>query len=292
MIIKPRIPDMNPIAFRATLLNIIGNTALFCLKLVAGLMSGSIAIISDALNSLNDIAASIATFICVKISHKQADDGHPFGHSRAEPIAGLIVAVLAGILGFEVVREATEKVIAGGTVRVDLFTVAVPVVTMAAKGAMSWHFKRVGNMFNSPALKATAVDSMMDVFVSLAALVGIAGAWFGYGFFDPLAAYVISIWIIYTGYRIGMENIAYLMGKAPAPELLEDIKAAALSVSGVKAINTARAHYVGNFIHVEIHIEVDKDLSTLESHAIGKKVEQSMERIPSLDKAFVHIDPV
>src|SRR4030067_815864 len=103
---NPPMFDMNPVAFRATVINIIGNTALFALKLVGGLLSGSIALISDALNSLNDIAASIATFICVRISDKQADEGHPFGHSRAEPIAGLIIAVLAGILGFEVIREA------------------------------------------------------------------------------------------------------------------------------------------------------------------------------------------
>lgn len=283
---------MNPIAFRATLINILGNTGLFALKLVAGLLSGSIALISDALNSLNDIAASIATFICVKISDKQADDGHPFGHSRAEPIAGLIIAVLAGILGFEVIREAVERVLAGSKAEISLFTLVVPVITMAVKWVMSWHFKRVGKLFNSPALLATATDSLMDVFVALAALVGIAGAKLGYAFLDPVAAFVISLWIIRTGYRIGMDNIAYLMGQAPPPALMEEIKRAALAEKGVHAINTVRAHYVGNFIHVEIHIEVDKDLSTLESHAIGEEVERRIESIPSIDKAFVHLDPV
>lgn len=283
---------MKPVAFRATLINIAGNTALFVLKLVAGLLSGSIAIISDALNSLNDIAASVATFICVKISDKEADEGHPFGHSRAEPIAGLIIAVLAGILGFEVIRESAEKLMSGNGVEIDYFTISVPLITMGAKGLMSWHFSRVGRLVNSPALKATAVDSMMDVVIAFAALIGILGAWYGYYFFDPIAGFVISIWIIYTGYRIGMENIAYLMGQAPPPGLMEEIKHCALKVGGVRAINTVRAHYVGNFIHVEIHIEVDKNLSTLESHAIGKNVERSVERIGSLEKAFVHIDPV
>src|SRR3989338_7747544 len=136
--------DMNPIAFRATMLNILGNAGLFAMKLVAGLASGSIALISDALNSLNDIAASIATFICVYISDKQADEGHPFGHGRAEPIAGLIIAVLAGILGFEVIREGVERIIEGRRAVVEPYTLLVPLITMAAKGAMSWHFNRVG----------------------------------------------------------------------------------------------------------------------------------------------------
>lgn len=283
---------MNPIAFRATLINILGNTLLFALKLVGGMLSGSIALISDALNSLNDIAASVATFICVKISNKQADEGHPFGHSRAEPIAGLIIAVLAGILGFEVIREAVERVIAGSKAEISLFTLVIPVVTMVAKGLMSWHFKRVGRLFNSPALLATSTDSLMDVYVALAALVGIAGAKLGYPFLDPAAAFVISLWIIRTGYKIGMDNIAYLMGQAPEPALMDEIKRAALSEKGVRAIKTVRAHYVGNFIHVEIHIEVDKDLTTLESHAIGEEVERGIESIPSIEKTFVHIDPV
>ncbi len=282
---------MNPIAFRATLINIIGNTSLFALKLTAGLLSGSIALISDALNSFNDIAAAIATFICVKISDKAADEGHPFGHNRAEPIAGLIIAVLAGILGFEMIREAIERILMGTKAEVSLFTLLVPVVTMVTKGFMSWHFRKVGRMFNSPALTATALDSLMDVLVAVAVLVGIAGVKFGYGFLDPMAAFVISLWIIYTGYRIGLENIAYLMGQAPSPEMLEEIRRAALGVKGVKALDKVKAHYVGNFIHVEIHIEVNKDLSTLESHAIGEEVETRVESIGLIDKSFVHINP-
>ncbi len=283
---------MNPIAFRATILNIAGNTALFILKIAAGALSGSIALISDAINSLNDIVAAVATFICVKISNKQADSGHPFGHSRAEPIAGLIIAVLAGILGFEVIRASVERLLSKTAPEITAFSLAVPVITMAAKGSMAWHFKRVGRMFNSPALNATAIDSMMDVLIAVAALAGIAGAYMGYEYFDPLAGLVISLWIIYTGYKIGLENIAYLIGEAPPPLLMEAIKSAALAVKDVKAINTVRAHFVGNFIHVEIHVEVDKDLSTFDSHAIGKEVERSVEGVGSIEKTFVHIDPV
>lgn len=284
--------DMNPVAFRATVINILGNAGLFALKLVGGLMSGSIALISDALNSLNDIAASIATFICVRISDKQADEGHPFGHSRAEPIAGLIIAVLAGILGFEVIREAGERIYRGTTAEFSPLTLIVPVITMATKGLMSWHFSRVGKMVNSPALKATAIDSLMDVVVAIAAFIGLGGALMGYPWLDPAAGFVISIWIIYTGYKIGMENIAYLMGQAPEPALLSEIRKAALEVPGVKGLNTVKAHYVGPFIHVEIHIKVDKTLPTIESHGIGEEVANRVESIGTIEKAFVHIDPV
>lgn len=283
---------MNPAAFRATLLNILGNAGLFALKLTAGILSGSIALISEALNSLSDIAASVATFICVKISDKRADEGHPFGHSRAEPIAGLIIAILAGILGFEVIRASVERLLGEKTPEIGLFAMAVPLVTMLTKGLMGLHFKKIGRLINSPALRATATDSFMDVFIAVAALIGILGARAGYPFLDPAAGLAISVWIIYTGYRIGIENIDYLMGKSPEPEMLMEIKKAAMRCAGVISINTVRAHYVGNFIHVEIHVEVDKALSTYDSHEIGKQVEKNVEAIKSIEKSFVHIDPV
>jgi len=109
---------------------------------------------------------------------------------------------------------------------------------------------------------------------------------------DPVAGLLISLWIIYTGYRIGVENIDYLMGKSPDRAFIELIENSAKGTPGVKSLNKIRAHYVGNFIHVEMHIAVDKNLSTLESHAIGEEVERRVERFDAIEKTFVHIDPV
>jgi len=103
---------------------------------------------------------------------------------------------------------------------------------------------------------------------------------------------LISIWIIYTGYRIGVENIDYLMGRSPDRVFMEHIENAAKGAPGVKSLNKIRAHYVGNFIHVEMHIAVDKNLSTFDSHAIGEDVEKRVERFDAIEKAFVHIDPM
>ncbi|MEE8574892.1 MAG: cation diffusion facilitator family transporter [Thermodesulfobacteriota bacterium] len=284
---------MNPIALRATVLNIAGNTFLFILKLAAGITSGSIALISDALNSLTDIVSSIAIFICVRISDKKADEDHPFGHARAEPLAGLIVAIFAGILGFELIRSSVARLLAGDiTVEINAYILAVPIITMAVKLVMARYFKRTAKAVNSPAIMASAVDSMLDVGISAAALIGIVGVSLGYPVFDPAAGLFISFWIIYTGYKIGVENIDYLMGKAPSKELLEEIRSAALAVTGVGAVNTVRAHYVGNFIHVEIHVEVDKNMKTKDSHAVSDMVEDSLDKIEAIDKSFVHIDPV
>lgn len=279
-------------AYKATVVGIVFNTLLFIIKLVTGLMSGSIALLSDAFNSLTDIVTSIAIFICVRISDQEADEGHPFGHTRAEPIAGLIVAILAGILGFEIIRASIERLITRQTLNIGALTLLIPALTMVVKLFMARYFKRVGKELRSPAIKASAVDSINDVYLALATLIGIVGAALGYRFLDPIAGLVISGWIIYSGYNIGVENIDYLMGKAPESELMESIKSAALSVEGVQSLNDVRAHYVGNFIHVEIHIEVDKNLSTFDSHAIGENAAKAIEQLEAIEKAFIHIDPI
>ncbi|HAG50371.1 MAG: hypothetical protein A2X87_02415 [Deltaproteobacteria bacterium GWC2_42_51] len=279
------------IAFRATLIGLAGNIFLFAIKLIAGVISGSLALISDAINSLTDIFASIAIFICVRVSDKEADEGHPFGHHRAEPIAGLIVAILAGVLGFEVIRVSVERLISPETLSIGFLSLMVPIITIITKGVMAWHLKRVGELANSPAIKASAFDSFNDVFVSFTALIGILGAQQGYDLMDPIAGFFISLWIIYAGYKIGVENIDYLMGKSPDREFMKLIEDATKGTIGVKSLNKIRAHYVGNFIHVEMHIAVDKNLSTFDSHAIGEDVELRLERFDAIEKAFVHIDP-
>ncbi len=284
---------MNPVAHRATLVNIIFNAALFVLKLWVALISGSIALLSDAFNSLTDVASSVAVYFCVKVSNTEADEGHPFGHKRAEPIAGLIVAVLAGILGFEVLRASVGRIYAGADgVTIGVFALSVPIITVVVKGLMAWYFRVVGTEVRSPAILASSVDSLLDVIVAIAALIGIIGVKFGYGWLDPAAGIVISLWIFYTGYNVGMENIDYLMGKAPPAPLLSEIKTVADNVEGVLDTNTIRAHYVGHYVHVEIHIEVSKTLSTFDSHEIGEEVAAGIEGILIIDKAFVHIDPV
>lgn len=280
-------------AFRATVVNIAANAALFGLKLWVAVISGSVALLSEAFNSLSDAVSAIAIFVAVKISGKEADEDHPFGHNRAEPIAGIVVAIFAGILGFEIIRTSIGRLVSGTDgVVIGTFALAVPVITMAVKAVMALYFRRVGRAVHSPAIMAGSTDSLFDVFLALAALIGIVGVKLGYPWLDPVAGLIISIWIIYAGYSIGTENIDYLMGKAPPKKLTEEIKRAALTVAGVYATNTIRAHYVGHYIHVEIHVEVPKDLSTYDSHGIGEIVEEAIELLPAIEKAFVHLDPV
>lgn len=277
---------------QATILLIVCNAFLFAIKITAGIMSNSLAIISDAVNSLTDIITSVVIYFAVKTSSKQADDGHPFGHHRAEPIAGLIVAIFAGILGFEILHTSVFKIMESHVHKIGTPAIITLLISIGMKLIMSKHFKKVSRRINSPALLASAIDSRNDVYISSTALVGVCCGLFGYAKMDDIAAILISFWIIYSGYKIGVQNIDYLMGRQPDTCIMEEIKKKASAVSGVMGIHDVRAHYVGNYIHVEIHISLDQALTLTQAHDIGKNAQRAVESIESIHKAFVHIDPL
>lgn len=281
----------NP-AQNATIFLVSANALLFLLKLAAGIISNSIAIISDAINSLTDIIASIVVLICVRMGCKRADEEHPFGHHRVEPIAGLIVAIFMSLVGLEIIHTSIDRLISGERVMFGFFSVSVLVFTMALKTFMAVYLRKVSKQANSPALFASSVDCRNDIFISATVLLGFIGYRLGYTYLDSTAGIVIGLWIIFSGYEVGRSNIDFLIGKSPSKKFMENVKKAALSIKGVKGLNDIRAHYVGNYFHIELHIEVNKNLSLKAAHDIGKKVEHEVQSLSGVDKAFIHIDPV
>jgi len=169
--------------------------------------------------------------------------------------------------------------------------VGILAFTMLIKAFMSFYFRRVAKRINSPALSATSVDCRNDVLVSFVAMIGVLGPQFGFPNLDYWAAIVIGLFIIRSGYQIGVENIDYLMGKAPSEEVIEEIRKRAMSVKGVKGLHKVYAHYVGNYLHVQAHVEVDKNMTLQKAHDLGEEVEDKIEEMHSVDKAFVHVDP-
>jgi len=270
------------------------NLGLFTIKLTAGILSNSLALVSDAFNSLLDVFSSTVVYIAVRVSSREADEGHPFGHHRAEPISGLVVAIFAGVLGFEIIKTGLQQM---QTNRVDpnqigFYAVMVLVISIITKTVVSTIFYNYAKKNNSPGLMASAIDSRNDVLVSAVVLFGVLGALRGWPKLDSLAAIAVGIFILWSGYSMGMENIGYLMGKAPEKPLIARIESEALKVSGVLGVENIRAHYVGNYIHVEIQIRVDGNIPISEAHEIGREVEERVESLEEIDKCFIHLEPV
>lgn len=257
-----------------------------------GLLFDSIAIISDSLNSFTDVVASLVVFISIRSSYTEADKKHPYGHKRAQPIAGLVVAIFTCIVGFEVITQSVTRLFTGGQMEKGILPMILVVAVMVTKLAMHLYVRVVARRARSTALTASATDHRNDVLVSGAVLVGVVVSNLGFPIFDPIVAISIGIWIIKAGFNIGRDNIKYLMEEAPSAELLETIRAAARSVPGVLDLNDVVAHYVGTTVQIELHINVHRALDVEAAHAIGKEVQRRVEEVDEVSRAFIHTDPL
>lgn len=277
---------------RATTYSILVNLLLFVLKATVGIISNSIAVISEAVNSLTDILSAAAIKYAVKVSAKKPDDQHQFGHNAAQPIAAFIVAVFAFVVGIKIVEESISRIIDPRELSIHWAIYFVLIATIIIKVLLSRYQKNIGRIFNSPAMNAAGVDSLNDVLASAIALAGVLCVELGFKFIDGVAGILVALFIFKTGYEVAKENIDYLMGKSADDNLIIDIANRAMKIDGVEGFNDVRSHYVGDKFHIEIHIEVDKEISTKESHDIGKKVKYAVEELDEIQQVFVHIDPV
>ncbi len=277
---------------RATDITLGINIFLFLIKATVGIISNSIAVISEALNSFTDILVSIGIKIAVKISRDKPDQKHQFGHNAAQPIAAFILSVFAFVVGINIVEESIKRLIEPKNIHFIPEVYLVLIITIATKIILSRYQVKISKQYNSPAFKAASVDSINDVLASTIALLGIFGASFNLNYFDSIAGILVAMFIFKSGYEVGRENLDYLMGRSASKEFDNKIKEMTMNIEGVKGINDLRSHYVGNKFHIEIHIEVDKNTPTSLSHDIGNKVRYALEEIEEVQKVFVHIDPV
>jgi len=255
-------------------------------------LTGSLAVGSEAVNSLADTVYSVAIVGGLYLTTRPPDFEHPHGHERIEPFVGLFVALGIFAAGGVVIWQAVTEV-AGGDVAVtgDPAAEAVLAGGAAGKYLLYRYCLAVGREHRSPAVVATAVDNRNDILTALAALAGVAGAALGYPLLDPLAAVVVGVGIIYTGVEVIRDNLDYLVGAAPPEDLRAEIIRRALAHPDVEGAHDVIAHYVGPEIDVSLHIEVEGDRTLTEAHDIETAVIDSIRELPEVDDVFVHVDP-
>jgi len=268
------------------------NLALFLAKGAVYAQSGSLAVGSEAVNSLADGVYSFVIVGGLYLTTRPPDFKHPHGHERIEPFVSLFVALGIFAAGGAVLWQAASALLSG-----DVASARGPaaVTVLAGAGVVKFllyrYCLRVGTERNSPALVATALDSRNDILTAGAALVGVLGAAAGYPLLDPLAAAVVSVGIVYTGVEVVRDNVDYLVGAAPPDDLREEIVRRALAHPDVEGAHDVIAHYVGPEIDVSLHIEVEGDRTLREAHDIETAVSDSIRDIAEVDDAFVHVDP-
>ncbi|MCA8912539.1 MAG: cation transporter [Planctomycetes bacterium] len=273
-----------------TLVTLAGSGALVAGLFGAYIVFGSQLALAQAADSFMDVfTAGVLTWTVI-VAAKPQDENHPFGHSRAEPIGGLVVAVVAGVLAIEVARSAGTALLSHGEVKLDYTLVGVFGAKTLFKTAIFFVATAARKRTKSPAMKALAVDARNDVLVSLLAIGGFFAARNGLPTLDSWLALPIAAWIAWSGIELARENVRYLMGEAPPAERQEQLRQLAADIKGVKSAHDLRAHYLGTEIQVHVHIVVDSGLTVLQAHDIGEAVRTTLENEDDVGHCSVHID--
>ena len=291
--VRHELPDRRRRALyrRAILIAVAGNILLAAAKGVVAWTTGSSAVLSDAANSLSDVLYSLMMSVGLYVAQQPADENHPQGHSRFEPLVALLIAAGMGVAGFTAVREGVRRFLGGGAAVALQWPTVVLLASALTKVAMYKLVLGLSRSASSPALRASARDNLADVLASVAAWLGVLGSNIVHPLVDPIAGLAVALWIFRTMWEILAENVGYLTGRAAPSEVVAEIVSAASAVPGVMDVHQVIADYVGPELRVDMHIDVDGKTTLDEAHAIAEQVERQVEDLSAVDLAFVHVEP-
>lgn len=268
------------------------NVLLFAGKYFAGSISGSVAIMADAFNNLSDAGSSVITLLGFAIAGKKPDPEHPFGHGRAEYLAGLGLSALIVVMGFELGKSSLEKIMTPTPVQAGLLPAAILFVSIIAKVYMCAYNRAVGKKINSAAMQATAADALSDSVSTLVVLLSMAVSYIFNVNIDGWAGLVVAVFILLTGFGAARDTISPLLGKAPDAELVERIRKIVLSHPEVLGLHDLIVHDYGpGRLVVSLHAEVDGSGNIFALHdAIDRAERELKEELGCV--ATIHMDPI
>ncbi|MCU4174103.1 cation diffusion facilitator family transporter [Carboxylicivirga sp. N1Y90] len=281
----------NKTGILATYVSIILNVALFAIKLWAGIVSGSIAIIADAWHTLSDSISSVAVLIGLKLSAKPADNNHPYGHGRAELVSSLVVGILLAVIGFNFLVESIVKLRAHEEVQFGTLAIVVTVISAIVKEIMAQYSIFIGKKTNSKSMVADGWHHRSDAISSVIILIGIfIGNYFWW--IDGVLGIIVSLLLFYTTYSILKENISILLGEAIDEDLKEEIIGFSAEVSDEDIQpHHFLVHQYGNHTELTFHINLPGSFSLDKGHIIATKYENIIKERCNIE-ATVHIDAI
>lgn len=262
---------------KAIIVSISGNAALVILNFIVGTLSGSTALVAESAHTFSDIFTSAIAFIGFKIGLKPADVEHPYGYGRAESLAGLLTVIFLLIISYELLWDVYKKLLLGSGLAPPDWTAAImALVGIAVNFTMTNYMTKTGRKINSPAIIADAKHQRVDILTCIAIFLGVVGSQLGLPILDPLVALLIVVLVLKTAFEVARDNVNNILGKVPSDDISTSIKAAALSVEGTSGIHDIKINYVGPYASVDLHIEVDPNLSLIEAHGISTQVEKTI----------------
>lgn len=273
-------------------LGIVLNILLFAGKLTAGLISGSVAIVADALNNLSDAGSSVITLIGFRMAGQKPDKGHPFGHGRIEYISGLIVSMLIILMGFELGKSSVGKIISPGETEFSVVAAVILAVSVLVKLYMCYYNGRVGKKISSPAMKATATDSLSDCISTTVVLICMFITKFTGFDLDGICGAAVALFIFISGLRAAKDTIDPLLGVPPTEEFVDEIGETVMSHKGILGFHDLIVHDYGPGRRmISLHAEVPADEDLLKTHDTIDNIEKELSAKLGCD-AVIHMDPI
>ena len=289
-------PDENKIAMSVSVVSIIVNLGLSLLKMLAGIIARSGAMVSDAVHSASDVFSTFVVIVGIKLAEKKSDDEHPYGHERMECVAAIVLAAVLAITGIGIGMDGVGKIIGGNYETLEtpgLFALIAAVVSVGVKEWMYWYTRAAAKRINSGALMADAWHHRSDSLSSLGAFAGIIGARMGFPILDPVASVIICVFIEKAAIDIFRDAVDKMVDKACPKELVDRMKDVISDQSGVRRVDDIKTRLFGSKIYVDVEIAVDGEQTLNAAHKIAEEVHGAVEQsFENVKHCMVHVNPL
>ncbi|HYT71625.1 MAG TPA: cation diffusion facilitator family transporter [Gemmatimonadales bacterium] len=287
---RPEGRDKTALVRRVFVALLLANVTVVAAKLLVGLASGSLAILSTALDSSVDALNNVLALIVVRVAAKEPDEDHPYGHGKFETLGALGIVGFLSITCFELVQGAVKELLHGARrVEVTDFQLGVLILILGVNVLIAWYENRRGGELGSALLVADAAHTRADVFITVGALSGVLFARQGWWWVDPAVAIVVALAIVFVAYRIVVRTVPVLVDQRALPT--SDIREKAQAVPGVKSAYGIRSRGPSDLRYAEVTIAVDRGADIAAAHAIADEVEARLKRDLQLHQVTVHVEP-
>lgn len=287
--------EFQRVANKVSFVTIIGNILLSVMKLIAGFIAHSNAMISDAIHSASDVFSTFVVIIGIKLASKKADKEHPYGHERLECVAAIVLSMVLFITGFGIGAAALKNITSGdynNIVVPGVLALVAAIVSIVSKEAMYWYTRYNAKKIDSSALMADAWHHRSDAFSSIGALIGIAGARLGFPIMDSIASLIIFVFIIKAAYDIFKDAIDKMVDHACDDATVNKIRECVMKHEDVLGIDMLQTRIFGNKIYVDLEIETDGSYTLSKAHTIAETVHDDIEKsFPKVKHIMVHVNP-
>lgn len=278
---------------KTSVITIIVNVILSIFKIISGVVGKSSAMLADGVHTLSDVLTTVVVILGLKVSSKDADKEHPYGHEKYEAVFAKILSVMLILTGFFIGYEGVKTLIYGNIKTPGLIALIAALVSIIAKEGMYWYTVKVAKKIKSLSLEADAWHHRSDAFSSIGTFAGILGARMGLKVLDPIAGITVSLFVIKVGVDLYIRATKELVDESADDETVDKIKKLAQSIDGVENINLLKTRMFGNKLYVDIEISVEGALTVERGHEIAEEVHDSIEGgVSNVKHCMVHVEPI